>query len=117
MTTVFHELLPESYLLRLLPGPANEPERALKHTLRRACRSGKPAVWVDCEQVADLPQEALDLLSSCHRQLRQQRMQLVLVHASEALRQHLLRQQRGSGLCFVPSIGEAVRQSSAPHSS
>ena len=36
MTVVYHELLPESYLLILAPGHEGEPETGLAHWLRCA---------------------------------------------------------------------------------
>jgi len=108
MTTVYHELLPESYLLRLAPGPANEPELALEHSLRCAGRSGKPAVWVDCELLPDLPGEAVRVLRHYQHRLANRHVQLVLVHVSDAVKQHLLNQDADPGLCCVPSLPDAA---------
>ena len=111
MTTVYHELLPKSYLLLLAPGPAGEPELALAHSLRCACRSGKPAVWVDCEQVHDLSRAAVAVLCHYQLQLRERHMRLVLVHASEEVQRRLQRQGLGSALRFAPTIAAAALQS------
>ena len=111
MTTICHELLPDSYLLRLIPGPTPDPELVLAHSLRCACRSGKPAVWVDCELVQDLPTAAMSMLCDYHQRLQQHHMQLVLAHASEQMKQHLLTQNPGPALRFAPTITEAALQS------
>ena len=41
MTSVYHELRPDSYLLLLTPGAPTSPERALDYSLTCASRSGK----------------------------------------------------------------------------
>jgi hypothetical protein len=57
---VYHELLPEAYLLVLAadPTPGLVPEAELAALLRQAARSGKPAVWVDCRLLPTLSRPA-----------------------------------------------------------
>lgn len=110
MTTVYHESLPESYLLLLTPGNSADPELALDHSLKCACRSGKAAVWVDCELVDGLSAEAIGILWRYHYQLQEQHMKLVMVHASDEVKQELLNWQLGPSLCFAPTLFDAAWQ-------
>ena len=101
MTTIYHELLPESYQLLLTPEASNEPARALaqalEYSLGCAYRSGKPAVWINCEGMRALPIEAVRVLSDYQQKLEKQHVQLVLVHAPEEVQQNLLGRKEGSG--------------------
>lgn len=111
MTTVYHELLPESYLLLLTPGFPVDPELCLDYSLRCAYRSGKNAVWVDCELVSNLSTEAARTLWDYHHMLQQQHKQLVVVHASDEIKQDLLNWQLAPSLCFAPTLIDAAWQS------
>ena len=110
---VYHELLPEAYLLVLAadptPGPA--PEAELAAQLRQAARSDKPAVWVDCRLLPTLSRPAARLLWACHHRLRRRRARLVLCRVSEPLAL-ALEQAHGPAteLCRVHSLDEAVAQ-------
>jgi len=84
---VYHEILPESYLLILAENAELPEEVALAKALRRAARSGKAYVWVDCSHIRQLPQQALLLLLKYYQQLRQRHMPLVLCHLDESLQQ------------------------------
>jgi hypothetical protein len=44
MMIVYHELLPQAYVLVLASGPATTSERELAQQLSHAGQSGKPAV-------------------------------------------------------------------------
>lgn len=110
MTTVFQESLPESYLLLLTPGPAATPEDALEHGLLNACRSGKAAVWIDCELVHGLSAEAVRMVWEYNFRLQEQNMKLVVVHASDEVKQVLLDRRPGAKLCFVPTLFDAAWQ-------
>lgn len=109
MTTVFHELLPESYLIILAPGPETPSELALAHRLRCAERSGKPEVWVDCSLLSELSGEAARLLWDTHYRLQEQFARLVLVHVAEPVRQMLLAQHLGPMPRIVPTLLDAAR--------
>lgn len=111
MTIVLQESLPESYLLLLTPGPAATPELALEHGLHSAYRSGKAAVWIDCELVHGLSAEAVRVLWDYNFRLQEQNMKLVVVHACDEVKQELLNSQVGPGLCFVPTLMDAAWQS------
>ncbi|WP_046243430.1 hypothetical protein [Hymenobacter terrenus] len=110
MTVVYHELLPESYLLILAPGQAGEPEVALAHWLHCAQRSGKPAVWVDCGMLSSLSEEAARLLWASHYRLQQKHAQLVLVHVPDRLKRELLDHAQGPAPCIVPTLLDAAEQ-------
>ena len=113
MTTVYHEVLPCSYLLLLLPGPFfdDDTEHALQQGLQCASRSGKAAVWVDCELVAGFSPVALRTLENYHRQLQAQCIKLVLVHASDELKQAFVDTGASSDLCFAIDLCDAAWQS------
>lgn len=113
MTTVFHEILPESYLLILASGPSPDFEVALARQLRRAVRSSKPEVWVDCSMLTRLSDEAARLLWSAHYQLQEQFARLVLVHVGEAVQKTLLAQHLGPMPRIVPTLLDAARQAPA----
>ena len=110
MTAVYHELLPESYLLILAPGSGDDHEAGLAHWLKCAQRSGKPAVWVDCSMVQTLSGEAMRLLWASHYHLQANHAQLVLVHVPERIHQELLDQEQGPAPCIVPTLLDAARQ-------
>lgn len=111
---VYHELLPEAYLLVLAANPTPNPaaEAELAEQLRRAARSGKPAVWVDCRLLPRLSRPAARLLWACHYRLRRRQARLVLCRVSAPLAQAL--EQAGPGpateLCQVSTLDEAVAQ-------
>lgn len=111
MNTVFHELLPESYLLLLTPGSPSGPEFALDFSLKCACRSGKTAVWVDCELVLALSPEAARTLCDYYHKLQDEHKQLVVVHASDEVKQALLNWHLDPDLCFAPTLIDAAWQS------
>ena len=108
---VYHELLPQAYVLGLAPSPALEG--ALAQQLRRAERSGKAAVWVDCRLLTSLSAGAVRLLHACHHRLRQRQAQLVLCRVSGALAGTL--RQASADLGLAPTFDEAAaRQCTGP---
>lgn len=112
MNTVLQESLPESYLLLLTPGSGTRlNEQALEQGLNSACHSGKPAVWIDCELVHDLSNEAVRVLWDYHYRLQEQNKKLVVVHACDEVKQELLGSQLGLSLCFVSTLMDAAWQS------
>ncbi|WP_310395421.1 hypothetical protein [Hymenobacter sp.] len=111
MNVVYHELLPDSYLLILAPGRTDEPEVALAHWLSCAEHSGKPAVWVDCGMLSSLSDEAIGLIWASHYHLQQNHAQLVLVHVPDRVKQELLKRGLEPAPCIVPTLLDAARQS------
>lgn len=107
MTTVVHELLAESYLIILAPGPAGNSEAVLAARLRRAARSGKKEVWVDCSLLTTLSAEAARLLWAAHRSLSRQFSRLVLVHMSDGVWQQLQAGEVGPLPRIVPTLLDA----------
>ena len=108
MLVVHHELLPDSYLLLLAPGTPDASEAELTHWLKRARRSGKPAVWVDCSLLTSLSAEAARQLRAAHARLRHQHAELVLVHVPTQVEETWF--SRPSGPCIVPTLLDAARQ-------
>ncbi|AYA38512.1 STAS domain-containing protein [Hymenobacter oligotrophus] len=88
---VYREILPESYLLILADDiPANvDDEDALDRALRRASRSGKSSVWVDCSHLHHLPADAAELLGYYYQRLSRHGMSLVLCHLNADVRAEL----------------------------
>jgi anti-anti-sigma regulatory factor len=113
MTTVYHEVLPSSYLLLLLPGPPqdDDTEPALQQGLRSASCSGKAAVWVDCELMSRFSPAAVRTLWEHHCQLQAQGVKLVLVHASEEVKQAMEELGAYPDLCFANDLCDAAWQS------
>lgn len=105
---VHHEALPESYLLALAPERADPSERDLARCLGLACRSGKPAVWIDCHLLDGLSAVAARLLRASTYRLRQRRVQVVLCRVSERLERALRQTIVGADLCLVPTLDDAA---------
>ena len=108
MLNVFHELLPESYLIILAPGPDGDSEAALAYRLRRAVRSGKKEVWVDCSLVSTISEEVAGLIWAAHHALQEQFARLVLVHLSDQALQQLLARELGPRPRIVATLLDAA---------
>ncbi|UYZ58971.1 STAS domain-containing protein [Hymenobacter latericus] len=88
---VYREILPESYLLILaddIPTTVDD-EDALDRALRRASRSGKSSVWVDCSHLHHLPPDTAELLGYYYQRLARHGMSLVLCHLNAEVRAEL----------------------------
>jgi len=110
---VFHEPFPNSYLLALAPTAAATPttaETELETHLAQACRSGKPAVWVDCRLLDTLSATAAWLLWACQQRLRRRHARLVLCRVPAAVERALRKALAGSGahLLIVPTLDDAA---------
>ena len=103
MLIVYHELLPQAYLLILAHDPTTS-ELPLAWQLKRAMRSGKPAVWVDCRLLHTLSGTAIRLLLACHRCLQRRHAQLVLCRVPPYLAQW----PALADLCLAPTYEEAA---------
>lgn len=108
MMIVYHELLPQAYVLVLAPDPAATSELELAQQLSHAVQSGKPAVWVDCRLLSTLSATAVRLLRACHHRLQRRQAQLVLCRVSAALARAL--RQASADLCLAPTFDEAAAQ-------
>ena len=107
MIKVFHEILPESYLIILAPGSVGDAETALDFRLQRAVRSGKKEVWVDCSLLTTLSEQAARLLWAAHHTLQEQFARLVLVHLSDNVKQQLQALELGPLPRIVPTLLDA----------
>jgi len=107
---IFHELFPASYLLALAPTAAPTAEAELAAHLARACRSGKPAVWVDCRLLKGLSATAAWLLWACQQRLNRRHARLVLCQVPAAVEHTLRRTLAGTGtsLTVVPTLDDAA---------
>jgi len=81
------EARPRSYLLTLHATEAGA--YPLAAALRRALRSTRRSVWVDCRHVSALSAEALLLLRQCASRLWHHGGHLILCHLPEATRASL----------------------------
>ncbi len=106
MTIAYHEAFPAGYLLVLAPG--HDSDAGLAHYLDRACRSGLPAVWVDCRLLDTLSDTATWLLWACRHRLQRKQVQLVFCNVSECLDRALRRIFTCGDLCIVPTLDDAV---------
>jgi len=106
---VYHQLFPTSYLLALAPTAATTlAEAELEAYLALACRSGKPAVWVDCRLLDTLSATAAWLLWACQQRLHRRHARLVLCRVSVAVERILRRTLAGTGpdLLIVPTLDD-----------
>ncbi|GAB3232626.1 hypothetical protein GCM10027346_20020 [Hymenobacter seoulensis] len=113
---VYREILPESYLLILADDNEPATKDQLSYALRRASRSGKPNIWVDCSHTRNLSFATLRLLARYYRRLRKQQVQLVLCHLGDSARQ--LMAKLPTALCppVVPTLLDAEQYCRTQHS-
>jgi anti-anti-sigma regulatory factor len=106
---ICHEILPASYLLVLASTTAGTAEAELAAHLARACRSGKPAVWIDCRLLHTLSATGAWLLWACHKRLHRRQARLVLCQVTTLVEQQLRAVLAGAGvtLQIVPTLEEA----------
>ena len=115
---ICHELFPTGYLLALAPAAttaaaataATTAETDLEAHLARACRSGRPAVWVDCRLLDTLSATAAWLLWACQQRLHRRHARLVLCRVPAAVERVLRRTLAGTGadLLIVPTLDDAA---------
>ena len=112
---VCHELFPTSYLLALAPTTTAATattlaEAELEAHLALACRSGRPAVWVDCRLLGTLSATAAWLLWACQQRLHRRHARLVLCQVSGAVERILRHTLPGTGpqLLIVPTLDDAA---------
>ncbi|MGI4742527.1 MAG: hypothetical protein ACRYG7_45800 [Janthinobacterium lividum] len=107
---IFHELFPASYLLALASTTATTAEAELAAHLAHACRSGKPAVWVDCRLLDTLSVTATWLLWACQQRLQRRHARLVLCQVPAAIERTLRNTLAGTGanLLIVPTLDDAA---------
>lgn len=106
MIVAYHEAFPAGYLLVLAPG--KETDAGLAHHLDRACRSGKPAVWVDCRLLNTVSATAAWLLWACQLRLRRRQARLVFCNVSAGLNRVMRRIFTCADLCIVPTLDDVL---------
>lgn len=78
---VYREILPYSYLIILVETtPAASDAKLLRDALRRASRSGKQQVWLDCSGLSVLPLDMVAVLTRYAAWLRRHHTSLVVCH-------------------------------------
>ena len=107
---IYHEPFPTGYLLALAPPAAATADAELAAHLAHACRSGKPAVWVDCRLLNTLSTTAAWLLWACQQRLHRRHARLVLCRVPAAVECALRRVLAGTGahLLIVPTLDDAA---------
>lgn len=107
---ICYEPLPAGYFLALASTTSPAAESRLAAHLAEACRSGKPAVWIDCRLLHTLSASAAWLLWACQQRLRRRHARLVLCQVPEAVRRVLQRTLPGAGadLPIVATLDEAA---------
>jgi anti-anti-sigma regulatory factor len=107
---IYHDVFPTSYLLALAPTAAATAEAKLAAHLACACRSGKPAVWVDCRLLDTLSATAAWLLWACQQRLHRRHARLVLCQVPAAVERALRSTLAGTGahLLIVPTLDDAA---------
>lgn len=113
---VYREILPESYLLILADD--NEPAGSsqLSYALRRALRSGKPSIWIDCSHLHNLSFSTLRVLLRYYRRLQERHIPLVLCHLDGPVGQLLAKLPTALRPPVVPSLLDAERYCRTQHS-
>ncbi|WP_426492755.1 hypothetical protein [Hymenobacter sp. 102] len=103
---ICHELFPAGSLLALA---ATVGEAELAAHLARACRSGKPAVWVDCRLLHTLSATEAWLLWACQQRLHRRKARLVLCQVPAVVEHqlHTILADAGGALHIVPSLEDA----------
>jgi anti-anti-sigma regulatory factor len=107
---ICHEVFPTGYLLALAPPAADTADAELAAHLAQACRSGKPAVWVDCRLLDTLSATAAWLLWACQQRLHRRHARLVLYRVSAPVERALRRALASTGatLVLVPTLDDAA---------
>ena len=107
---ICHEPFPAGCLLVLAPTKASTADADLAAHLARACRSGKPAVWVDCRLLKSLSATASWLLWACQQRLHRRHARLVLCQVPAAVEHALHRTlaSTGASLTVVPTLDDAA---------
>ena len=107
---ICHEILPDAYLLALAPDHTATAETELLLHLAHACRSGKPAVVVDCRLLDTVSDTAAWLLWACQQRLHRRHARMVLCQVPAAVERILRRTLAGAGpeLLIVSTLDDAA---------
>ena len=83
---VYREILPNSYLLILVESPNSLTDVGLlRDALRRAGRSGKSSVWIDCSGIPTLKPSLLGVLTYYAEWLHRRHIDLIVCHPPATL--------------------------------
>jgi len=83
---VYREILPNSYLLILVDTSSRLTDVSLlRDALRRAGRSGKDSVWIDCSGLPMLKPTLVAILTHYAEWLRRRHMELIVCHPPATL--------------------------------
>jgi len=107
---ICHEILLDAYLLALAPDHTATAETELLLHLAHACRSGKPAVVVDCRLLDTVSDTAAWLLWACQQRLHRRHARMVLCQVPAAVESFLQRTLACTGTCprMVPTLDDAA---------
>jgi len=104
---VYREILPHSYLLILVESDAKLTDVGLlRDALRRAGRSGKDSVWIDCSGISTLKPSMVAVLTCYAEWLRRRHMDLIVCHPPVTLTGASL-EQAGAGLLVANTLLDA----------
>ncbi|MBX0291440.1 STAS domain-containing protein [Hymenobacter sp. HSC-4F20] len=106
---VYREILPESYLLILADDGDAAGGPQLSCALRRALRSGKPSIWIDCSHLHNLSFPTLRVLLRYYRRLQERHIPLVLCHLDGPVGHLLAKLPTALRPPVVPSLLDAER--------
>ena len=107
---ICHEVFPTGCLLALAPPTTATADAELAAHLARVCRSGTPAVWVDCRLLTTLSATAVWLLWACQQHLHRRHARLILCQvpaAVEGVLRHTLAGTTGTWV-IVPTLDDAA---------
>lgn len=105
---IYREVLPNSYLVILVEStPAATDTGLLRNALRRAVRSGKGQIWLDCSGLSMLPSDMLSLLTRYASRLRRRHTSLVVCHPPATPAGTSLEQTSDSALLVADTLLDA----------
>ena len=108
LMVICHEVFPTGCLLALAP-PATADAELAAH-LARACRSGTPAVWVDCRLLTTLSDTVVWLLWACQQRLHRRHARLIFCQVPavvEGILRHTLAGMTDNWV-IVPTLDDAA---------
>lgn len=105
---IYREILPNSYLLILVETKARLTDVGLlRDALRRAGRSGKDSVWIDCSGVSVLKPSLLSVLMCYAEWLHRRHIDLIVCHPPTTFTGASLEQACAGSLLVANSLLDA----------
>lgn len=112
---IYREILPNSYLLILVETAAMPTDASLlRDALRRAGRSGKDSVWIDCSDVRRLDPALLSVLGCYGAWLLRRHIPLILCHPPTTLTADTLQTAHAESVVVVNTLLDAELHQSIP---